>query len=63
MTILDIAPGPVVGRAWAHMKELRLDNGPMEREDAILALKHWWAEQPEQAGPDGPASRGAGAGN
>ncbi|WP_448852002.1 CCA tRNA nucleotidyltransferase [Corynebacterium sp. 335C] len=60
MTILDVAPGPVVGRAWAHMKELRLDNGPMEREDAILALKHWWAEQPEQAGPDGPAT---GAGN
>lgn len=63
MTILDVAPGPVVGRAWAHMKELRLDRGPMEREDAILALKQWWAEQPEQAGPDGPASRGAGAGN
>ena len=29
MAILGVPPGPVVGKAWAHLKELRLDRGPM----------------------------------
>ena len=29
MEILGVPPGPVVGRAWQHLKELRLDRGPM----------------------------------
>ena len=45
MQILDLKPGPDVGKAWAYLKELRLDRGPMEREDAIAALKQWWGEQ------------------
>lgn len=45
MQILDLPAGPVVGQAWKHMKELRLDQGPMERDDAILELKKWWHEQ------------------
>lgn len=45
MEILEIAPGRDVGRAWKYMKDLRLDHGPMEREEAIAALKQWWAEQ------------------
>lgn len=45
MEILDLKPGPDVGKAWAYLKELRLDRGPMEREDAIAALKQWWGEQ------------------
>ena len=28
MAILGVPPGPVVGRAWAHLKEVRLDQGP-----------------------------------
>ncbi|MDO5684876.1 MAG: CCA tRNA nucleotidyltransferase [Bifidobacterium sp.] len=44
MEILDIPAGPMVGKAWKYLKELRLDNGPMEREDAILALKQWWVD-------------------
>ncbi|MEJ5918731.1 CCA tRNA nucleotidyltransferase [Corynebacterium sp. H78] len=44
MEILDLKPGPEVGAAWKHMKEVRLDKGPLEREDAILELKHWWEE-------------------
>ncbi|MEU3631813.1 CCA tRNA nucleotidyltransferase [Streptomyces fradiae] len=43
--VLGIKPGPVVGRAYKHLLELRLENGPMEHDDAVAALKEWWAEQ------------------
>lgn len=46
MKILGVAPGPVVGEAYAHLLELRLENGPMEREEAVAALKDWWAQRP-----------------
>ena len=45
MEILGIRPGPVVGKAYKHLLELRLENGPMEYDAAIAALKEWWAEQ------------------
>ncbi|MFI0738045.1 CCA tRNA nucleotidyltransferase [Streptomyces sp. NPDC021100] len=45
MRILDIAPGPQVGKAYQHMLELRLENGPMEHDEAVAALKEWWAAQ------------------
>ena len=45
MAILDLPPGPEVGKAWAFLKELRLDRGPMEREEAVAELKAWWAAQ------------------
>ncbi|MBB1256432.1 CCA tRNA nucleotidyltransferase [Streptomyces alkaliterrae] len=45
MEILDIGPGPQVGQAYRHMLEMRLEHGPMAREEAVAALKHWWAEQ------------------
>ncbi len=45
MEILDLKPGKEVGQAWNYLKELRLESGPLEREDAILALKKWWYEQ------------------
>ncbi|MDQ1604206.1 MAG: poly(A) polymerase [Actinomycetota bacterium] len=47
MTILGLPPGPVVGRAWRHLKEQRLERGPMSRDDAVAELSRWWAEQPE----------------
>jgi len=47
MELLGIAPGPVVGRAYRHLLELRLDHGPMERDAAVSALLAWWGEQPE----------------
>ena len=47
MAILDLAPGPVVGRAYAFLLELRLDRGPLEAEQAREALLTWWATQPE----------------
>lgn len=45
MEILGLKPGRDVGRAWAYMKELRLDRGPMDHDEAVAALKEWWAKQ------------------
>ncbi len=45
MEVLDVGPGPVIGKAYKFLLELRLENGPMEREAAVAALKEWWAEQ------------------
>ncbi|GAA3326870.1 CCA tRNA nucleotidyltransferase [Paeniglutamicibacter sulfureus] len=47
MEILGIKPGPVVGRAYNYLLERRLDNGPIEEEEAIAALLQWWRMQPE----------------
>ncbi len=45
MQILDLPPGPMVGQAWNYLKELRLDRGPMDEDEAIDALKQWWEAQ------------------
>ena len=45
MDHLGIDPGPVVGAAWEFLLELRIDEGPMEREAALEALDAWWAER------------------
>ncbi|MFD5557977.1 CCA tRNA nucleotidyltransferase [Streptomyces sp. NPDC127068] len=47
MQILGVGPGPAIGRAYAHLLELRLENGPLERDAAVAALKEWWAAQPQ----------------
>ena len=45
MTLLGLAPGRDVGRAWAFLKELRLDRGPLSREQAEAELVAWWQAQ------------------
>ncbi|MFC5198932.1 MULTISPECIES: CCA tRNA nucleotidyltransferase [Streptomyces] len=45
MEILGIGPGPAIGQAYKFLLELRLENGPMEHDAAVAALKEWWAEQ------------------
>lgn len=45
MELLGISAGPTVGKAWNFLKELRLDRGPLDREEAEAALLEWWAEQ------------------
>ncbi|WP_431990504.1 CCA tRNA nucleotidyltransferase [Streptomyces albogriseolus] len=45
MEVLGIKPGPEVGKAYKHLLELRLENGPMEHDEAVEALKQWWAAQ------------------
>ncbi|MDZ4270991.1 MAG: CCA tRNA nucleotidyltransferase [Mycobacterium sp.] len=44
MRILDIPGGPLVGRAWNHLKELRLDRGPLSHDEAVEELLKWWNE-------------------
>ena len=44
MKILDIPGGPLVGQAWNHLKELRLDRGPLSRDEAVEELMKWWNE-------------------
>ncbi|MEZ5212175.1 CCA tRNA nucleotidyltransferase [Gordonia sp. (in: high G+C Gram-positive bacteria)] len=45
MQLLGLEPGPLVGEAWKYLKELRLDSGPLSREEAEAALLQWWAQR------------------
>jgi poly(A) polymerase len=45
MELLGIPPGPLVGKALAHLLELRLDRGPMSEEEAAAELRKWAADQ------------------
>ncbi len=44
--ILGIKPGPLVGKAYDHLLELRMEHGPLGRERAIEEL-HKWSKQQE----------------
>jgi poly(A) polymerase len=45
MELLGLEPGPDVGRAWRFLKELRLERGPLEYDEAVAELRAWWAAQ------------------
>ena len=45
MEHLGVPPGPVVGRALAHLLELRLEEGPLGEDEAYRRLDDWWAVQ------------------
>jgi poly(A) polymerase len=45
MELLGLPPGPEVGRAWKHLKELRLERGPLSREEAEAELLAWAAAE------------------
>jgi poly(A) polymerase len=45
MEILGLQPGPDVGRAWAFLKDLRLERGPLPPEEAEAELRRWWASR------------------
>jgi poly(A) polymerase len=44
MAALGIAPGPVVGRAYKYLLELRMEHGPLGEERALEELRRWYAE-------------------
>jgi len=43
MAILGIGPGRVVGEAYAHLLELRMERGPLPPDEAEAELRSWWA--------------------
>jgi poly(A) polymerase len=45
MELLGIGPGREVGEAWAFLKELRLDRGPIGEEAVRAELLRWWSER------------------
>ena len=45
MKLLGLPPGREVGAAWKFLKELRLDRGPLDRDEAEAALLDWAREQ------------------
>jgi poly(A) polymerase len=45
MELLGVPPGPIVGQAWRYLKELRLDRGPLSRDEAEAQLYKWARDQ------------------
>ncbi len=45
MEILGLPPGPEVGRAYKHLLALRMEHGPLPREEAVAALQSWAREE------------------
>jgi poly(A) polymerase len=63
MRILGITPGPLVGRAYKHMLELRMEHGPMDHDRAVQELLAWAASaglEVPPPDPPGPADAGTG---
>ena len=42
MAILGVKPSPLIGKAYAHLLELRLDRGPLGEIEATRELMTWW---------------------
>jgi poly(A) polymerase len=64
MQVLGVPPGPIVGRAYQHLLELRMEHGPLGADRAVQELLRWSAaagpaaEGPAAAGSAGPAAAG-----
>ncbi len=43
--VLGIAAGPLVGEAWRHLLEVRLEQGPMQPDAARAELRRWARER------------------
>ncbi len=52
MALLDIRPGPLVGRAYKYLLNERMEDGPLGEQEAERRLRLWWAEnKPSEANP------------
>jgi poly(A) polymerase len=45
MQILNLPPGPLVGKAYEFLLELRLEGGPLSKDQATAELLTWWQNQ------------------
>jgi poly(A) polymerase len=58
MSILRVAPGPVIGKAISHLLNLRIEHGPLSKERATQELLRWAAGEgltDEAGGGESPA--------
>jgi poly(A) polymerase len=53
MAELGLGPGPDVGAAWKYLKDLRLEEGPMDEAGARAALRAWWEARVASRGDNG----------
>jgi poly(A) polymerase len=42
--LLGVPAGPVVGKAYDFLLELRLEHGPLGQERAEEELRQWWEQ-------------------
>jgi poly(A) polymerase len=45
MELLGLPPGPLVGQAWRYLKDLRLERGPLDHDEAVAELYRWADER------------------
>jgi poly(A) polymerase len=45
MALLGVPPGPVIGKALGFLLELRMEEGPLGRDEAERRLREWWSQQ------------------
>lgn len=57
MAELGINPGPLVGRAYAHLLELRIEHGPLGHDRAVQELLRWARDS---GVPTGGSAEGSG---
>ena len=44
MQLLGVPAGPIIGKAYEYLLELRLEHGPLGTERAEQELRDWWAK-------------------
>ncbi|HEV2377987.1 MAG TPA: CCA tRNA nucleotidyltransferase [Streptosporangiaceae bacterium] len=60
MEILGVGPGPVVGRAYRYLLDLRIEHGPLGRERAVQELLGWAAAEGLPGATEAPSAGPAG---
>ena len=50
MELLDVPAGPIVGAALEFLMDIRMEEGPIGEDAAIVRLREWWDENRENAG-------------
>jgi poly(A) polymerase len=45
MELLELRPGPIVGRAMTFLMEIRREEGEISKVEATHRLREWWSEQ------------------
>jgi poly(A) polymerase len=62
MKLLEIKPGPLVGRASAYLLELRIEHGPLGHDRAVQELLRWARESGLPTGQSAAGEPGEGNG-